>query len=52
MGEMEDKIAMLEEEIVVLKSEIQVLKRAMRNTIARYEVSQVKKGLEIRSIVE
>ncbi|MBI5133116.1 MAG: hypothetical protein HZA83_00225 [Thaumarchaeota archaeon] len=52
MGELEDKIAKLEEEVVVLKKEVTVLKRALRNTIARYEVNQIKQGRDVRSIVE
>ena len=52
MGELEDKMAKLEEEVLVLKKEVTVLKRALRNTIARYEVNQIKHGNDVRSIVE
>ncbi|MFQ5969157.1 MAG: hypothetical protein ACE5J2_01495 [Nitrososphaerales archaeon] len=52
MGELEDKIQRLEEEIEILKKELEVVKRALRNEIARYEISQVKVGREVRSIVE
>ena len=52
MGELEDKLAMLEEDIEVLKKEVEVLKRALRDKIARYEISLVKQGREIKSIVE
>jgi len=52
MGELEDKIVVLEEEIETLKKEVEVLKRALRDKIARYEISLIKQGREIRSIVE
>lgn len=52
MGELEDKVIVLEEEIEMLKKEVEVLKKALRDKIARYEISQVKQGREIRSIVE
>lgn len=52
MGELEEKIEKLEEEVALLKKEVTVLKRALRNKIARYEVSQIKRGHEIRSIVD
>lgn len=52
MGELEDKIAILEEEIGSLRKEVEVLKKALRNKIARYEISLIKQGREIRSIVE
>ena len=52
LGELEDKVAILEEEIEALKKEVEVVKKALRDKIARYEISLVKKGREIRSIVE
>jgi cell division protein FtsB len=52
LGELEDKVMALEEEIEELKREVEVLKRALRDRIARYEVSMVKQGRDIRSIVE
>lgn len=52
LGELEDKIMQLEQEIESLRKEVAVLKRALRNKIARYEVEQIKRGKEIKSIVE
>ncbi|MFQ5920490.1 MAG: hypothetical protein ACE5JV_00560 [Nitrososphaerales archaeon] len=52
MGEMEDKLVSMEQEIKMLKREVQVLKRALRNTIARYEVSQIRSGREVQSIID
>lgn len=52
MGELEDKVANLEEEIEMLKKEVEVMKKALRNKIARYEISQIKSGKDVRSIVE
>jgi len=52
LGELEDKVAVLEEEIETLKKEVEVIKKALRDQIARYEISLVKQGREIRSIVE
>ena len=52
MGELEDKVANLEEGIEALKKEVEVLKKALRDKIARYEISQIKKGRDVRSIVE
>lgn len=52
MGELEDKVAILQEEVETLKREVEVIKKALRDEIARYEVSQVKRGQNIRSIVE
>jgi len=52
MGELEDKVAVLQEDIEILRREVEVLKKALRDKIARYEISLVKQGREIKSIVE
>jgi hypothetical protein len=52
MGELEDKLLVLEEEVETLKKEVEVLKKALRDRIARYEISLVKQGREIKTIVE
>lgn len=52
MGELEDRLVRLEEEVSALKKEVAVLKRALRNKIARYEISQIKHGRKVESIVE
>lgn len=48
----DSEIATLKEEIEKLKHEVTVLKRALRDEIARYEVSQVSKGRDINSILD
>jgi len=52
LGELEDKVANLEGDMEMLKKEVEVLKKALRNKIARYEISQIKHGKDVRSIVE
>ncbi|HSB57727.1 MAG TPA: hypothetical protein VLD38_07960 [Nitrosopumilaceae archaeon] len=47
-----ERVARLEDEIATLKNELDVLKNAMRNKIARYEVSQIKHGKDITSIID
>ncbi len=47
-----ERVAQLEDEIAVLRSEIDVVKKALRNKIARYEISTIKKGHEIISIID
>ena len=46
-----ERVAKLEDEIALLRSEIDVVKKALRNKIARYEISTIKKGKEISSII-
>lgn len=52
LGEVEDRVAVMEEEIENLKKEVETLKKALRDRIARYEITQVKQGREIHSIVD
>ena len=47
-----DRIGKLEDEVAVLRNEIDVLKKVLRNKIARHEVSMIKKGKDIISIIE
>jgi len=47
-----DRVVTLEDEIALLKSEMDVIKKASRNKIARYEISTIKKGDEIVSIID
>jgi len=47
-----ERVAQLEDEIALLRSEIDVVKKALRNKIARYEISTIKKGHEIISIID
>ena len=47
-----ERIARLEDEVALLRSEIDILKKAMRNKIVRYEISMIKAGRDIDSIVD
>lgn len=47
-----ERVARLEDEIALLRSEVDILKRALRNRIARHEISMIKKGQDISSIID
>ena len=47
-----ERVAKLEDEIALLRSEVDILKRALRNKIARHEISMIKKGNDIDSIID
>ena len=47
-----ETVAKLEDEIALLRSEVDILKRALRNKIARHEISMIKKGQDISSIID
>ncbi|MDH3191693.1 MAG: hypothetical protein OEM18_03270 [Nitrosopumilus sp.] len=47
-----ERVARLEDEIALLRSEVDILKRALRNKIARHEISMIKKGHDISSIID
>jgi len=47
-----ERVAKLEDEIALLRSEVDILKRALRNKIARHEISMIKKGQDISSIID
>ena len=47
-----DRVAKLEDEVAELRTEVDVLKRALRNKIARHEISMLKKGKDISSIID
>ena len=46
-----ERVAKLEDETALLRSEIDILKRALRNKIARHEISRIKSGEDIDSII-
>jgi cell division protein FtsB len=47
-----ERVAKIEDEIATLRAEVDVLKKALRNKIARHEVSMLKKGQDISSIID
>ena len=47
-----ERIARLEDEIASLRTELERVKGALRNKIARHEISLVKHGEDIRSIID
>ena len=47
-----ERVAKLEDEIALLRSEVDILKRALRNKIARYEISTIKQGKDVNSIID
>ncbi len=47
-----ERVAKLEDEVAMLREELNILKKALRNKIARHEISQIKKGNDISSIID
>ena len=47
-----ERVAKLEDEIALLRNEVDVLKRALRNKIARHEISMLKEGRDVSSIID
>ncbi len=47
-----ERVGKLEDEIALLRNEVDVLKKALRNKIARHEISMLKKGKDISSIID
>jgi len=47
-----ERVAKLEDETALLRSEVDILKKAFRNKIARHEISMIKKGQDINSIID
>ena len=47
-----ERVAKLEDEIALLRSEVDLMKHALRNKIARHEISLIKKGQDIDSIID
>ena len=47
-----ERVAKLEDEIALLRSEVDILKGALRNKIARHEISLIKEGKDINSIID
>ena len=47
-----ERVAKLEDEIASLRGQVAILKGALRNKIARHEISLIKSGKEIDSIID
>ena len=47
-----ERVAKLEDEIALLRSELDIIKRAFRNKLARHEISLIKEGKEVDSIID
>ncbi len=47
-----ERVARLEDEVATLRGEVDIIKRALRNKIARFEISSIKKGTDISSIID
>ncbi|WOV92644.1 MAG: hypothetical protein R1F52_05910 [Candidatus Nitrosoabyssus spongiisocia] len=46
-----DRATALEKEVKVLRMEVDILKKALRNKIARHEISEIKKGANVSTIL-
>jgi cell division protein FtsB len=46
-----ERVAKLEDEIALLRSELDIVKGALRNKIARHEITMIKDGKDIDSIL-
>jgi len=46
-----ERVAKLEDEVASLRAELDIIKGALRNKIARHEVSMIKKGNDVSSII-
>ena len=46
-----ERVAKLEDEIALLRSELDIIKGAFKNQIACHEISLIKKGKDIESIL-
>jgi len=47
-----ERVARLEDEVATLRAEVDIVKRALRNKIARYEISTIKGGKDVSSIID
>ncbi|MDE1763300.1 MAG: hypothetical protein KGH88_03530 [Thaumarchaeota archaeon] len=47
-----ERVARLEDEVAMLRHEVDIMKGTMRNKIVRYEHRLIKKGTDVKSIIE
>lgn len=47
-----ERVAKLEDEVAILRNEVDIIKKALRNKLARHEISQIRKGKDISSIID
>jgi len=47
-----ERVAKLEDEISILHEELSIIKKALRNKIARHEISMIKRGKDVNSIID
>ena len=47
-----ERVERLEDEVAVLRTEVDRLKHALRGKIARHEISLIKSGQDVRSIID
>ena len=46
-----DRVTALETEVKILRMEVDILKKALRNKIARHEISEIRKGEDVDTIL-
>ncbi len=47
-----ERVARLEDEVATLRAEVDIIKGALRNKIARFEISSIKGGKDVHSIID
>jgi len=47
-----ERVARLEDEVATLRHEMDILKGTLRNKIVRYEHRLIKRGTEVKSIID
>ncbi len=47
-----ERVARLEDEVAMLRHEVDVMKGTMRNKIVRYEHKLIKRGTDVKSIID
>ena len=46
-----ERVAKLEDEVALLRSELDIIKTAIRSKITRHEISMIKRGHDVESIL-